>query len=324
VFRLSVLIAITFIASAMTATWPSLANAQQPEATPTPEASSAPHTEGGFDLSNLTPEEQEAVRLAIIKISQNPVGNITVLPFQNNFNYGVGPFARFQYNLNIEPVVPIMLKENLNLIARTIFPVIVEPSFAPPTVCATVGCGSTFGIGDVQEELFFAPKTKPGQFVWGAGPALSFPTGSPQDILGSGKWGAGIDAVGLVLPGKWVIGALVTQTWSFAGHPDRADFSNFLVQPFINYNLKHDWAVSTAPEISANFDSPMNKWAVPLGGGISKTLKAGDQLMQVAVDYYSFIERPVTAPQTELRVVWSLLWPVKRGIDIQQLIQQAK
>jgi hypothetical protein len=324
VFKQSALVAHAVLASVLIATWPSLANAQQPEASPTPEAAPTPHTEGGFDISKLTPEEQEAVRLAIIKISQNPVGNITVLPFQSNFNYGVGPYTRYQYDLNVQPVVPIMLSKDWNLIARTIVPIIDEPSFAPPTICATVGCGSTFGIGDTLEEMFFAPKTKPGQFVWGVGPIFSFPTGSPQDVLGSGKWGAGIDAVGLILPGKWVIGTLVTQTWSIAGHPDRADYSSFLVQPFLDYNLKHEWALSFAPEITANFDAPASDWAVPLGGGISKTFKAGDQLMQLSVDYYTYVTRPLNSPQTQLRVQWSLLWPVKRGIDIQQLIQQAK
>jgi hypothetical protein len=92
----------------------------------------------------------------------------------------------------------------------------------------------------------------------------------------------------------------------------------------VDLNLKGDWAVSTAPEITANFASPTNKWAVPLGGGITKTFKAGDQLMQLSLNYYTFVVRSLSSPQTELRLQWSLLWPVKRGIDIQQLIQQAK
>lgn len=79
---------------------------------------------GDFDASKLTPEQQQALRLAVIKTSQNPVGNITVVPFQNNFNYGFGPYTRLQYNLNVQPVVPIMLSQNMNLIARTIIPVV--------------------------------------------------------------------------------------------------------------------------------------------------------------------------------------------------------
>ena len=312
---------------------PAVATAQAtPEPTlptegPSPAASPAPagSGEGGFDLSKLTPAQQEAIKLAIIKISQNPVGNIAVVPFQNNFNYGVGPYTRYQYNLNIQPVVPIMLSQNWNLIARTIFPVINQPSFAPPSVCASaLGCGSTFGIGDTQEQLYFAPKTKPGQFIWGVGPIFQIPTGSPQDVLGTGKWGAGIDLVGLITPGRWVMGALVTQLWPFAGKSTFPNYSNFLVQPFINYNIGHGWALTTAPSISANWIVAQNKWAVPVGGGVANTFKAGDQLMSLGVFYYSYVSRPLNQPQTQLRVQWALLWPIKRGIDIQDLIQEAK
>jgi hypothetical protein len=262
--------------------------------------------------------------LAIIKISQNPVGNITVVPFQNNFNYGLGPYARFQYNLNVQPVIPIMLSRSMTLIARTIMPVINQPSSAPPSVCASqYGCGSTFGIGDFQEQLFFAPKTKPGALIWGIGPLFQFPTASPS-VLGSGKWAAGPDAVALVMPGKWVMGALVTQLWSFTGQTNRPSVNTFLVQPFVNYNLRNGWALSTAPIITANWTASQNKWAVPLGGGVAKTFKAGDQLMQLAVSYFTYVARPSSSPQTNLKVVWSLLWPVKRGIDIGELLKEAQ
>lgn len=294
--------------------------AQAPTPTPTPDDSDT----GGFDASKLTPAQQEALRLAVIKTSQNPVGNITVFPFQNNFNYGVGPYTRLQYNLNVQPVVPIMLSQNMNLIARTIIPVLNQPSFAPPGVCASrVGCPSTFGLSDVQEQLFFAPKTKPGQLIWAVGPIFQFPTATPN-TLGTGKWSAGPDAVALLMPGSWVIGALVTQLWSVAGLPNRPNVSSFLVQPFVNYNLKGGWAISSAPIITANWTLAQNKWTVPVGGGVSKTFKNDGQLMQLSMLYYTAVTRPLTSPQTTLRVSWSLLWPVKRGIDIQQLLQESK
>lgn len=300
--------------------------AATPTSSPTPAATEntgSPDT-GGFDPTKLTPAQQEALRLAIIKTSQNPVGNITVFPFQNNFNYGVGPYTRYQYNLNVQPVFPIMLSPNMNLIARTIIPVLSQPSFASPAVCASpVGCPWTSGLSDVQEQLFFAPKTKPGQLIWGAGPIFGFPTATPSTI-GSGKWSVGPDAVGLVMPGNWVLGALVTQLWSFAGQANRANVSSFLVQPFVNYNLKGGWAISTAPTITANWTLPQNKWTVPLGGGVSKTFKNEEQLMSLSVLYYTNVVRPPSSPQTTLRVSWSLLWPVKRGIDIQQLLRESR
>ena len=309
---------------------PTAVLAQAPQTTPTPAATASPpgedtHPEtGGFDPSKLTPEQQQALQLAIIKVSQNPVGNITVFPFQNNVSYGFGPYTRLQYNLNVQPVFPIMLSQNMNLIARTIIPVVNQPSSAPPTVCASpYGCPSTFGLSDVQEQLYFAPKTKPNQLIWGAGPIFQFPTATPN-TLGSGKWSAGPDAVVLLMPGKWVLGALFTQLWSFAGLPNRPNVNSFLTQPFVNYNLKNGWAISSAPIVTANWMLPQTKWTVPLGAAISKTFKDDGQLMSVSVGYYTNVVRPLAASQTTLRVAWSLLWPVKRGIDIQQLIQEAK
>lgn len=292
-----------------------------PEESPSPEPSAAPA--GAFDASKLTPEQQAALQTAIIKASQNPVGNIAIIPFQNNNNYGIGPYTRYQYNLNVQPVVPIMLSKNLTLIARTIIPFVDNPSNAPPSVCASsAGCGTTFGLSDVQEQLFFAPKTKPGALIWGLGPLFQFPTASP-DTLGSGKWSAGPAAVGLVMPGRWVMGMLVTQLWSFAGKPSRPDVNSGLFQPFLNYNMPGGWALTTAPIVTVNYNAAGNqKWAVPIGGGGSKTFKLGDQPMQISVLYYTFVQKPLYSPQTNLRVVWSLLYPIKRGIDLQELIRE--
>ncbi len=274
--------------------------------------------------ASLTPEQQAAVQAYIIKASQNPVGNIAIIPFQLNNNYALGPYARYQFNLNIQPVVPLMLSKNMTLIARTIIPVLANPSNLPPASCPPNGvCGSTFGISDIQEQLFFAPRTKPGALIWGAGPILQFPTASPG-FLGTGKWSAGPAAVALVMPGPWVTGVLVTQLWSFAGKTSTPAVNSGLFQPFVNYNLKGGWAITTAPILTVNCAAPGNqKWSIPLGGGGSKTFKLGDQPMQVAIFYYTYVERPITTPQTNLRVVWSLLFPIKRGFDLQEILQES-
>lgn len=307
------------------------ARAQTVQVTPTPApgSSTAPAPEssgGGLDDTNLTPEQQAALKAAIIKTSQNPVGNIAIIPFQNNSNYGLGPYTRWQYNLNIQPVVPIMLSTNLSLIARTIIPFVNQPSFAPPAVCASAfGCPSTFGLSDIQEQLFFAPKTPPGALIWGVGPIFQLPTAAPG-VLGSGKWSAGPTAVALVMPGRFVMGVLVNQLWSFAGRVNQSNVNAGLFQPFVNYNIPGgQFSLSTAPIITANYSAPGDqKWTVPLGGGGSYTFKLGDQIMQVAAVYYSNIVRPLSGPQTTLRITWSLLYPVKRGINIQELLKEGQ
>ncbi len=305
------------------------AQSAQPSAVPSPAPSvpaaapaQASPAAKPFSLEDLTPAQREALQAAIVKITQNPVGTITIIPFQNNFNSGVGPYSRFQYNLNVQPAIPVMLTPDLNLIVRVIMPIIDQPSNAPPAVCASAyGCGSTFGIGDFNPQFYFAPKTREGGVIWGAGPQFLIPTANPG-TLGTGKWSAGPTIVGLVTPGPWVTGVLVNQLWSFAGQASRPNVSSFLVQPFVNYNLKHGWTLTSAPIFTANWLATSDKWAAPIGGGVNKTFKAGEQVMQLGLYYYTYLARPLGTPQTTVRVQWNLVFPLKRGIDIPELIKQ--
>ncbi len=142
-----------------------------------------------------TPEQLKAAELALIKSSQNPIGNIALIPFQNNWNYGYGPYVRTQYNLTMQPVVPISLGPSSNLIERSVIPMVSQPSPLGPAACASpTGCPWTFGLSDIQEQLYFAPRTKPGDIIWGAGPIFYLPTATPGS-LGSGKTSVGPTAV---------------------------------------------------------------------------------------------------------------------------------
>ena len=91
--------------------------------------------------------EQTAEELA--KETQNPVADLISVPFQNNLNFGLGPHNRAQNILNIQPVVPIELTENLNLITRTIAPIIRQPDLTRDSG------NNTNGLGDINTSLFF-------------------------------------------------------------------------------------------------------------------------------------------------------------------------
>ena len=125
--------------------------------------------------------EQSNVQLA--KKTQNPLADLISVPFQNNLNFGLGPHNRAQNVLNIQPVVPFHLTKDLNLITRTIVPIIRQPDL-------TKNSGNnTFGLGDINTSLFFSP-SKQGKVIWGLGPILQFPTAT-DEVLGTRKWGAG-------------------------------------------------------------------------------------------------------------------------------------
>jgi hypothetical protein len=128
------------------------------------------------------------------------------------------------YVLNVQPVIPLKLSDNWNLIARIITPIINQPALFP-------GTDSAFGLGDINPTFFLSP-AKPGKLIWGVGPTFTLPTATDAQ-LGSGKWSMGPAGVALTIQGPWVLDALVNQQWSFAGWGDQ-DVSQLLIQPFVN------------------------------------------------------------------------------------------
>jgi hypothetical protein len=120
--------------------------------------------------------------------------------------------------LNVQPVIPISLNMDWNLISRTILPIVYQDDILPDS-------GDQFGLGDTVRSLFFSPaKPTTGGWIWGAGPVLLLPTGT-DDLLGGEKWGAGPTAVALRQAGPWTVGFLGNYIWSFAGDGDRDDIS---------------------------------------------------------------------------------------------------
>jgi len=141
-------------------------------------------------------------------------------------------------------------------------------------------------------------------------PAFLLPTATSKD-LGSGKWGAGPSAVGLVMDGPWVIGALVNNIWSFAGDSDRPNVNQMTLQPFVNYNFKHGWYASFSPVITANWLAASdNRWTVPVGGAVGRVFKVGDQSINAQIGaYYNAIAPDETGPSWQIRAQIQFFFP---------------
>ena len=58
-------------------------------------------------------DSQKSDAADLAKATQNPVSAMYSLPFQNNTIFGNDPFNRPQNVLNIQPVIPVSLGENL-------------------------------------------------------------------------------------------------------------------------------------------------------------------------------------------------------------------
>ncbi len=245
--------------------------------------------------------------------SQNPVANLISVPFQNNTLFGLGDADDTANLLNIQPVIPFTVG-NWNLINRTIIPVIYFPGLTvdlptipgEPEAPTSIVVDSTFGIGDINHTTCLSP-ANPGKLIWGVGPSINLKTAT-DDRLGSGKWSAGPSVVFLMQPAPWTIGVLMRQLWSFAGDSSRDDVNQFLMQPFVNYNMKNGWYLVSSPIITANWDAD-DKWLVPVGGGVGRIFRIGRQPVNATVQAYSNVIRPDLAPEWSLRAQMTFLFP---------------
>lgn len=243
-----------------------------------------------------------AAQQDLAKAAQNPVAAMISLPFQNNTTFDYGPDDDVQNVLNIQPVWPFSLNSKWNLISRTILPVIDQPDLP--------GLDGAFGVGDVNQTLFFSPAA-PGKVIWGVGPTFTLPTAT-DDVLGSGKWGAGLGMVALTMPGRWVLGVLVTNQWSFAGDDQRPDVNSMVLQYFVNYNFDGGWYLTSAPINAANWEvGSDDRWTVPIGGGVGKIFKIGRQPMNAQVGAYYNVVTPdnLASGDWSLRLQLQLLFP---------------
>lgn len=269
-------------ATLLLATLPALAQQTPPPAAPGANAGDA-----------------EASRLA--RQLSNPVASLVSVPFQSNWDFGVGPEEKQRYLLNFQPVMPFSLNDDWNLIARLIVPLISQPPLVP-------GGQTTFGLGDFVTSFFLSP-SKPSAFIWGVGPALLVPTTS-DPFLGTGRWGAGPTAVVLVQSGPLTYGALANHIWSYGGDSTRADVNQTFVQPFLSYGTGNGYTFTLQAEASGNWAAPGGeRWTVPVHFIVSKVTRLGRRPVSFAVGPGFFVARPEGAPQWRLRVTVTLLFP---------------
>jgi hypothetical protein len=225
----------------------------------------------------------------LAKQLQNPVAALISVPFQLNYDENIGPGEDGErWTLNIQPVVPLDLNEEWNLISRTILPVIDQGDIYPRA-------GSQFGTGDIVQSVFFSPKAPTaGGWIWGAGPVLLFPTGS-DDLLTSDKWGAGPTAVALKQNGPWTYGGLANHIWSYAGDDDRANVSATFLQPFLSYTTAAAWSFALNTE--STYDWKNEKWSVPVNVTASKVVNLGGQMISLGAGLRYWVDSPDSGPE---------------------------
>lgn len=282
----------------------------------------------------------EAAELA--KKLANPIAALISVPLQNNFDWGSGPTGDgYKFTLNLQPVIPVSIGKDWNLILRTILPFISQhdvyyrevPPFPgvpdkilkeyPPEARAAVEeqgrrlyeaeikkhpqDRSQDGLGDTLQSFFFSPKAPTGNgWIWGAGPVFLLPTAT-HDLLGAEKWGAGPTAVVLKQEKGWTYGALANHIWSFEGENRRQNVNATFLQPFVSFTTKKRTTFTANTETTYDWEN--EQWTVPLNLMVAQLVKVGKLPVQFQVGGRYYAERAKDGPNWGLRCSVTFLFP---------------
>ncbi len=235
----------------------------------------------------------------LAKQLSNPVAALISVPFQLNYDTNIGADdSGSRWTLNVQPVIPIDLTDDWNLISRTIVPIISTDGIP-------IGGDTETGLGDTVQSLFFSPKRpSSGGWIWGAGPVFLLPT-STNDVLGLGEWGAGVTGVALKQQGPWTFGGLTNHIWDVDGD---TDISQTFVQPFVSYTTPEAWTFTLTTE--STYDWEGEQWSVPVIANVSKVVQVGSQTVSIGGGLRYWADGPDSGPEgLGARIQLTLLYP---------------
>jgi len=222
---------------------------------------------------------QEQSATEINKKLTNPVSDIWSITFQqNNFRIDPGPGEgnRWSSNVLFQPVLPVAISPDWNLITRPVVPLFVSTPRPDPEPGDPFNVGRSQAFGDTTLLQLVSPSPKlAGNWLLGFGPSWIFPTAA-SDFTGQDKYQVGPAALVGYLSEKWILGGLYQQWWSFSGSDRRPATSQMNFQPVAAYFLADGWSVGYSGNVLADWkNSEGSDWTVPIGMSVAKVAKLG-------------------------------------------------
>jgi hypothetical protein len=267
-----------------------------PSAAPTPALSAAP-----------TPGPSQAAATAQAIQAQNPLTPLWSVLNENFTNFSMGPLHQTQNVLIVEPILPLKLTPDWNLVTRWNTPVVAMPRLAEP-VGPFPGIGPEFGLGNMQPQFFFTP-AHPGNYTFAVGPALWLPTATDK-TLGINRFGGGPVVVGLTTQGPLLAGFLAQNIWAGTTGTSQTltKVNTSTIMPFVFYNLPEGWFLTSRPIITADWTvDAHNRWTVPIGGGFGRVIPLGNTIMDFSLaGYYNGVTPPAAGVTNVGR--WTVLF----------------
>ena len=281
---------------------------------------------GGAPMANPSPDEPINLE-EIAKKLDNPLSDLWILFNQSDTSLWRGkPNTGSDAVINvttIQPVLPVPLTSNWNLVTRPIIPLITAPTFrlpgslknrfpggigggcppnclnrppgAPPVQGLSLDTKRKFGIGDFNIWSMLSPSDpkKWGGLIWGIGPSFLFPTAS-IDQFGAGQYAMGPANILMKFHGKWTFGLFHQHLFGIGGSNDSAPYKVSQFQPIIFYALPKLWSIGMAPMATVDWRAGSgNELTFPLGLGISKTLLAfGKMPMRIGAEIHYSVVHP--------------------------------
>ena len=210
----------------------------------------------------------------------NPVSSLWSIANQfNNFELNNGHWSN---NWNFQPVLPLSLTKDWNLITRPVMPfynIVPHPTESGEWE-------RDAGLGDLALVELLSPSHS-GNWVLGAGPTAIFPTAT-SGFTGQGKWQLGPSFVAGYLTKQYFIGVFPQQWWSIGGEHGKPDTNQMNLQPIATLFFPDGWSLGYSGNILANWNAPSEDvWTVPIGLGLAKVVKFGRLTVkiQLAVQY---------------------------------------